>query len=160
MDMVAGIIDARIPVPPAIRISTAIVGAGPGWVSSTGPDQAEPAGNRAWRTWFQDRGLYAVLEPTRKTRRAEVDQVSITIKEALKDQLPAGGKGTGRPYRPRDGGGHSQYWANPPFINKIARKRGNPARRGINPASPGQPVVAVDAGLVSTGHAGHPLAQV
>lgn len=144
VDMVAEIIDARIPVASRNPDIDAIVGSKPRMIVLNRADQADPAGNRAWKAWFQGRG-YTVLETDAKTGTG-VNQFSLTIKEALKEQIERWReKGqVGRIVRVMVVGipnvGKST------FINKVAKRKS--AKAGDKPGvTRGKQWVAVDAGL-------------
>lgn len=144
VDMVAEILDSRIPRSSRNPDIDAIVGDKPRLVVLNRADQADPAGNKAWEAWFRARGV-AVMETDAKTG-AGVSRFSATIKEALKEQIARWReKGqVGRPVRVMVVGipnvGKST------FINKVAKRKS--AKAGDRPGvTRGKQWVAVDAGL-------------
>ena len=134
VDIVAEIIDARIPISSRNPDIDAICADKPRLIVLNRADQADPAQNRAWGEYFRKKG-YAVLETDAKTGRG-VNQFSSVTQEVLKGQIskwramvvgvPNVGKST--------------------FINKVARKKSAKAgdRRGV---TRGKQWVNVDSAL-------------
>lgn len=144
VDMVAELIDARIPVSSRNPDIDAIVGVKPRLVVLNRADQADPAGNRNWRDWFQAQGI-AVLETDAKTGNG-INQFSFTIKTALKEQITRWReKGQiGRPVRVMVVGVPNVGKST--FINKVAKRKS--AKAGDKPGvTRGKQWVAVDTGL-------------
>ena len=107
VDLVAEVIDARIPISSRNPDIDELVGDKPRLIILNRADQADPEQTRAWTRWFKTRG-YAVLETDSKTGGG-VNQFSTVIKDALKEQIaPLAGKGPGRPPGAGDGGGGAE----------------------------------------------------
>ena len=144
VDLVAEVIDARIPRSSRNPDIDELVGRKPRLIVLNRADQADPALNRAWGKWFRDRGC-AVLETDSKTG-AGVNQFSNVVKEALKEQIARWReKGqVGRPVRVMVVGVPNVGKST--FINKVARRKSAKAqdRPGV---TRGKQWVAVDAGL-------------
>ena len=85
VDLVAEVIDARIPRSSRNPDIDELVGSKPRLIVLNRADQADPVLNKAWGKWFRDRGC-AVLETDSKTGKG-VDQFSNVAKEALKEQI-------------------------------------------------------------------------
>lgn len=85
VDMVAEIIDARIPVSSRNPDIDAIVGQKPRLIVLNRADQADPEATRRWMARFKAKG-YAILCTDAKTGKG-VKEFSFTIQEALKDQI-------------------------------------------------------------------------
>ncbi|MEG2421497.1 MAG: ribosome biogenesis GTPase YlqF, partial [Oscillospiraceae bacterium] len=144
VDMVAELIDARIPLASRNPDIDTIVGDKPRLVILNRADQADPAGNRAWESYFKARGIF-VLETDAKTGTG-ISRFSATIKELLKDKI-AGWRAKGQVGRtirvmvvgvPNVG--------KSTFINKVAKRKS--AKAGDRPGvTRGKQWVAVDAGL-------------
>ena len=75
VDIVAEIIDARIPISSRNPDIDAICADKPRLIVLNRADQADPAQNRAWGEYFRKKG-YAVLETDAKTGRG-VNQLSL-----------------------------------------------------------------------------------
>lgn len=144
VDLVAEVIDARIPRSSRNPDIDELVGRKPRLIVLNRADQADPAQNRAWGRWFRDRGC-AVLETDSKTGKG-VDQFSNAAREALKEQIARWQeKGqVGRPVRVMVVGVPNVGKST--FINKVARRKSAKAqdRPGV---TRGKQWVAVDAGL-------------
>ena len=144
VDLVAEVIDARIPRSSRNPDIDELVGRKPRLIVLNRADQADPALNRAWGKWFRDRGC-AVLETDSKTGTG-VNQFSNVVKEALKEQIARWReKGqVGRPVRVMVVGVPNVGKST--FINKVARRKSAKAqdRPGV---TRGKQWVAVDAGL-------------
>ena len=144
VDLVAEVIDARIPRSSRNPDIDELVGRKPRLIVLNRADQADPALNRAWGKWFRDRGC-AVLETDSKTG-AGVNQFSNVVKEALKEQIARWReKGqVGRPVRVMVVGVPNVGKST--FINKVAKRKSAKAqdRPGV---TRGKQWVAVDAGL-------------
>ncbi len=121
VDLVAEIVDARIPVSSRNPDIDAICGKKPRLIVLNRADQADPGQNRAWAARFRRQG-FAVLETDAKSGRG-VDRFVPAAREALKDQIARWQeKGqTGRPVRAMAVGipnvGKST------FINRIAGRK-------------------------------------
>ena len=85
VDIVAEIIDARIPISSRNPDIDAICADKPRLIVLNRADQADPAQNRAWGEYFRKKG-YAVLETDAKTGRG-VNQFSSVTQEVLKEQI-------------------------------------------------------------------------
>ena len=144
VDLVAEVIDARIPRSSRNPDIDELVGRKPRLIVLNRADQADPALNKAWGKWFRDRGC-AVLETDSKTG-AGVNQFSNVVKEALKEQIARWReKGqVGRPVRVMVVGVPNVGKST--FINKVAKRKSAKAqdRPGV---TRGKQWVAVDAGL-------------
>jgi len=144
VDLVAEIVDARIPVSSRNPDLDAMVGDKPRLIVLNRADQADPAQNRRWEAWFRAKGVF-VMETDSKTGKG-VSQFSSAAKQALKPQIDRWReKGqVGRPVRAMVVGipnvGKST------FINKVAKRKSARAedRPGV---TRGKQWVAVDAGL-------------
>ncbi len=144
VDMVAEIIDARIPVSSRNPDIDALVGAKPRLVVLNRADQADPAGSRAWTAYFQGKG-FSVLETDAKSGRG-IPGFSAASKALLKDQIErwrAKGQ-VGRPVRCMVVGVPNVGKST--FINQVARRKS--AKAGDRPGvTRGKQWVTVDAGL-------------
>ena len=144
VDLVAEVIDARIPLSSRNPDIDGIVGDKPRLIVLNRADQADPAMNKVWGQYFRDRG-FAVLETDSKSGSG-VNQFSAVIKTALKEQIARWReKGqVGRPVRVMVVGvpnvGKSTC------INKVAKRKSAKAqdRPGV---TRGKQWVSVDAGL-------------
>ncbi len=87
VDVVAEIVDARIPISSRNPDVDAIVGAKPRVIILNRADQADPAGNRAWGAYFKSRG-WAVVETDAKSGKG-VNQFAPVVRALLKDQIAA-----------------------------------------------------------------------
>ena len=144
VDLVAEVIDARIPVSSRNPDLDELVGEKPRLIVLNRADQADPAGTRAWCAWFRERG-WAVLETNARDGKG-VNQFSITIKNAMKEKLEQWkAKGmVGRPIRVMVVG--VPYVGMSTFINQVAKRKS--AKAGNRPGvTRGKQWVSVDAGL-------------
>ena len=144
MDLVAEVIDARIPVSSRNPDLDELVGEKPRLIVLNRADQADPAGTRAWCAWFRERG-WAVLETNARDGKG-VNQFSITIKNAMKEKLEQWkAKGmVGRPIRVMVVGVPNVGKST--FINQVAKRKS--AKAGNRPGvTRGRQWVSVDAGL-------------
>ena len=144
VDMVAEIVDARIPISSRNPDIDAIVGAKPRLVVLNRADQADPAGNRLWTKAFQDQG-FAVLETDSKTGKG-VSRFSEVSRALLKEQIQrwqAKGQ-VGRPIRAMVVGVPNVGKST--FINQVAHRKS--AKAGDRPGvTRGKQWVTVDSGL-------------
>lgn len=144
VDIVAEVIDARIPVSSRNPDIDALVGEKPRLIVLNRADQADPAGNRLWGDWFRSRG-WSVLETDAKEGKG-INQFSPVVKEVLKDKIQqwqAKGQ-VGRPIRAMIVGVPNVGKST--FINKVARRKS--AKASDKPGvTRGKQWVAVDAGL-------------
>ena len=144
VDLVAEVIDARIPISSRNPDIDELVGDKPRLIILNRADQADPEQTRACTRWFKARGC-AVLETDSKTGGG-VNQFSAVIKDALKEQIARWReKGqVGRPVRVMVVGVPNVGKST--FINKVARRKS--AKAGDRPGvTRGKQWVAVDAGL-------------
>ena len=144
VDMVAEIVDARIPISSRNPDIDAIVGAKPRLVVLNRADQADPAGNRFWTKAFQDQG-FAVLETDSKTGKG-VSRFSEVSRVLLKEQIQRWqAKGhVGRPIRAMVVGVPNVGKST--FINQVAHRKS--AKAGDRPGvTRGKQWVTVDSGL-------------
>lgn len=144
VDLVAEIIDARIPVSSRNPDIDAICAGKPRLIVLNRADQVDPAGNQAWTRYFRGKG-WAVIETDAKTGKG-VNQFSAASRELLKEQIEKWrAKGlVGRPIRAMIVGipnvGKST------FINQIAKRKS--AKAGDRPGvTRGKQWVTVDQGL-------------
>ncbi len=144
VDLVAEVLDARIPVSSRNPDIDAMVGGRSRLIVLNRADQADQAQTAAWGAYFRQKG-FAVLETDAKSGRG-VGQFSAVCRAALKDQIArwqAKGQ-VGRPVRAMVVGipnvGKST------FINKVAKRKS--AKAGDRPGvTRGRQWVGVDAGL-------------
>ena len=144
VDLVAEVIDARVPISSRNPDIDELVGDKPRLIILNRADQADPEQTRAWTRWFKARGC-AVLETDSKTGGG-VNQFSAVIKDALKEQIARWReKGqVGRVVRVMVVGVPNVGKST--FINKVARRKS--AKAGDRPGvTRGKQWVAVDAGL-------------
>jgi len=144
VDLVAELVDARIPISSRNPDIDELVAGKPRLVVLNRADQADPAMNERWKAWFKAQG-YAVLETDAKTGRG-VNQFSAIIRETLKDKLEAWKeKGqVGRPVRAMVVGVPNVGKST--FINQVAKRKS--AKAGDRPGvTRGKQWVAVDSGL-------------
>lgn len=144
VDLVAEVIDARIPISSRNPDIDELVGDKPRLIVLNRADQADPALTKAWGKWFKDKG-WAVLETDSKTGSG-VNQFSAVIKDALREKiLRWREKGqVGRPVRVMVVGVPNVGKST--FINKVAKRKS--AKAGDRPGvTRGKQWVAVDAGL-------------
>lgn len=144
VDMVAEIVDARIPISSRNPDIDAIVGDKPRLVVLNRADQADPAGNKIWTKVFQEQG-FAVLETDSKTGKG-VSRFSEVSRALLKEQIErwqAKGQ-VGRPIRAMVVGVPNVGKST--FINQVARRKS--AKAGDRPGvTRGKQWVTVDNGL-------------
>ena len=144
VDIVAEIVDARIPISSRNPDIDELVGSKPRLIILNRADQADPAGNKAWGEYFKAKG-FAVLETDANTGKG-VNQFSPMIRTILKDQIAAwAAKGqVGKQVRAMVVGVPNVGKST--FINKVARRKSAIAqnRPGV---TRGKQWVTVDAGL-------------
>lgn len=144
VDLVAEVIDARIPSSSRNPDIDELVGDKPRLIVLNRADQADPAMTKQWSKHFRDQG-FSVLETDSKSGSG-VKEFSMVIKEALKEQIARWReKGqVGRPVRVMVVGVPNVGKST--FINKVAKKKSAKAqdRPGV---TRGKQWVAVDAGL-------------
>jgi len=144
VDLVAELVDARIPIASRNPDIDELVGGKPRLVVLNRADQADPAMNEKWKAWFKNKG-YAVLETDAKTGKG-VNQFAPVIREALKEKLAAWKeKGqVGRPIRAMVVGVPNVGKST--FINQVAKRKS--AKAGDRPGvTRGKQWVAVDSTL-------------
>ena len=144
VDLVAEIIDARIPISSRNPDIDELVGEKPRLIVLNRADQADPAMNKAWSDWFRQKG-WSVLETNARDGKG-VGQFSAAIKTALKEKLEQWkAKGlVGRPVRAMVVGVPNVGKST--FINQVAKKKS--AKAGNKPGvTRGKQWVNVDAGL-------------
>lgn len=144
VDIVAELVDARIPISSRNPDIDSLVGDRPRMIIFNRADQADPAVTARWLAWFKGRG-YAVLETDAKSGRG-VNQFAAVVRTALKDKIAAWqAKGqVGRPVRVMVVGVPNVGKST--FINKVAKKKS--AKAGDRPGvTRGKQWVSVDNGL-------------
>ena len=144
VDMVAEIIDARIPVSSRNPDIDAICAGKPRLIVLNRADQADPVQNKAWGGWFRSQGC-SVLETDARSGRG-INQFSAVVQGVLRDQIAKWReKGqVGRPVRAMVVGVPNVGKST--FINKVARKKS--AKAGDRPGvTRGKQWVHVDQGL-------------
>ncbi len=144
VDMVAELVDARVPISSRNPDIDSMVGDRPRMIIFNRADQADPAVTAKWLAWFKGKG-YAVMETDAKTGKG-VNQFSSTVKLALKDKIAAWqAKGqVGRPVRVMVVGVPNVGKST--FINKVAKRKS--AKAGDRPGvTRGKQWVSVDNGL-------------
>ncbi|MGI5963122.1 MAG: ribosome biogenesis GTPase YlqF [Lawsonibacter sp.] len=144
VDIVAEIIDARIPISSRNPDIDTLCAGKPRLIILNRADQADPNLNRQWSDWFKQKG-YAVLETNARTGNG-IGQFSSVVHTVLEEQIAKWReKGqVGRPVRAMVVGipnvGKST------FINKVARRK--TAKAGDRPGvTRGKQWVHVDQGL-------------
>lgn len=144
VDLVAEVIDARIPISSRNPDIDAMTGDRPRLIIFNRVDQADQVMTARWVAWFKAKG-YGVLETDAKSGKG-VNQFSAAAKNVLKDKL-AGWKAkgqVGRPIRAMVVGVPNVGKST--FINKVARRKS--AKAGDRPGvTRGKQWVSVDAGL-------------
>lgn len=144
VDIVAEVIDARIPFSSRNPDIDELVGEKPRLIVLNRADQADPACNKVWSDWFRSRG-WAVMETDAKTGKG-VNQFSAAIRQALREKIEqwrAKGQ-VGRPVRAMVVGVPNVGKST--FINKVAGRKS--AKAGDKPGvTRGKQWVAVDNGL-------------
>ena len=144
VDLVAEVMDARIPSSSRNPDIDAMVGTRPRLIILNRVDQADPSMTVQWAAWFRAKG-YGVLETDAKSGKG-VSQFSAAAKNILKDKLAAWkAKGqVGRPIRAMVVGVPNVGKST--FINKVAQRKS--AKAGDRPGvTRGKQWVSVDAGL-------------
>lgn len=144
VDMVAEIIDARIPISSRNPDIDALVGSKPRLVVLNRADQSDKMGNESWTRHFRSLG-YAVLETDSKTGKG-VSRFSQVSRELLKEQMERWrAKGQiGRPIRAMVVGVPNVGKST--FINQVAKRKS--AKAGDRPGvTRGKQWVTVDQGL-------------
>ena len=144
VDMVAEIIDARIPVSSRNPDIDSLVGSKPRLVVLNRADQADPAGNERWSKHFRDKG-YAVIGTDAKTGKG-ISRFAPASRELLKEQMERWKvKGqVGRPIRAMVVGVPNAGKST--FINQVAKRKS--AKAGDRPGvTRGKQWVTVDQGL-------------
>lgn len=144
VDMVAEVVDARIPISSRNPDVNAIVGDRPRMIVFNRADQADPAQTARWKAWFKEQG-WSVLETDARTGKG-VGQFAAVARAALKDKIAqwqAKGQ-VGRPVRVMVVGVPNVGKST--FINKVAKKKS--AKAGDRPGvTRGKQWVNVDSGL-------------
>lgn len=144
VDLVAEVVDARIPISSRNPDIDAMVGDKPRMIIFNRADQADPTQTAVWKSWFRERG-FAVLETDAKTGKG-VREFSAVVKAALKDKIEqwkAKGQ-VGRPVRVMVVGVPNVGKST--FINKVAKRKS--AKAGDRPGvTRGKQWVNVDSGL-------------
>ena len=144
VDLVAEVVDARIPISSRNPDIDAMVGERPRLVIFNRTDQADPAMTARWLACFKENG-FGVLETDAKSGKG-VNQFSTAAKSVLRDKLAAWkAKGqVGRPIRAMVVGVPNVGKST--FINKVARRKSAKAsdRPGV---TRGKQWVNVDASL-------------
>lgn len=144
VDLVAEVVDARIPVSSRNPDIDAMAGNKPRLIIFNRADQADPAMTARWLTWFKEKG-WGVLETDAKQGKG-VGQFSVVIKNILKDKIEAWkAKGqVGRPIRAMVVGVPNVGKST--FINKVAKRKSAKAsdRPGV---TRGKQWVTIDSGL-------------
>lgn len=144
VDLVAEIIDARIPISSRNPDIDELVGDKPRLIVLNRADQADPDMNRVWGEWFRAQG-WAVLETNARDGKG-INQFSSVIRTALRDKLEQWkAKGlVGRPIRAMVVGVPNVGKST--FINQVAKRKS--AKAGNRPGvTRGKQWVSVDAGL-------------
>ncbi len=144
VDLVAELVDARIPISSRNPDIEDLVGGKPRLIVLNRADQADPAMTKVWGDWFKKQGFF-VMETNAKDGKG-VNQFSNTIKGALAEQIARWkAKGlVGRPVRVMIVGVPNVGKST--FINQVAKKKS--AKAGDRPGvTRGKQWVAVDAGL-------------
>ena len=144
VDLVAEVIDARIPISSRNPDIDTLLGTKPRLVVLNRADQADPAGNRAWGEHFRGKG-FAVLETDAKTGKG-VKSFSAVTRELLREQIQrwcAKGQ-VGRPVRCMVVGVPNVGKST--FINQLSGRKS--AKAGDRPGvTRGKQWVTVDQGL-------------
>ena len=144
VDMVAEVVDARIPISSRNPDIDSMVGDRPRMIIFNRADQADPKVTAQWMAWFKQKG-YAVLETDAKSGKG-VSQFSNVVKQALREKIEAWrAKGqVGRPVRVMVVGVPNVGKST--FINKVARRKS--AKAGDRPGvTRGKQWVNIDQGL-------------
>ena len=144
VDMVAEVVDARIPISSRNPDIDAMAGDRPRLIIFNRADQADPAMTERWTAYFRKKG-YGVLETDSKSGKG-VGQFSAVAKRVLKDRLEAWrARGqVGRPIRVMVVGVPNVGKST--FINKVAGRKS--VKAGDRPGvTRGKQWVRVDTGL-------------
>lgn len=144
VDMVAEIMDARIPVSSRNPDIDAIVGNRPRLVIFNRFDQADPEASQLWEKWFRRKGC-ALIETDASTGKG-VRQFTVAARELLKERIERWrAKGlVGRPIRAMVVGVPNVGKST--FINQVAGRKS--AQVGDRPGvTRGRQWIAVDQGL-------------
>ncbi len=144
VDVVAEVIDARIPISSRNPDIDALIEGKPRIIILNRADQADPAMNRRWAEWFKSQGFF-VMETDAKSGNG-VKQFSLAVKTVLREQIERWKqKGqVGRPVRAMVVGVPNVGKST--FINKIAKRKS--AKAGDRPGvTRGKQWVSVDTGL-------------
>ena len=145
VDIVAELVDARIPISSRNPDIDAICGDKPRIIMLNRADQADPQMNKVWVNYFaKERGVQAAAVDSRSG--AGVNQMTVLARSALKDQIARGQeKGqVGRPIRAMVVGVPNVGKST--FINKLAKRKS--AKAGDRPGvTRGKQWVSVDKGL-------------
>jgi ribosome biogenesis GTPase A len=144
VDMVAEVIDARIPISSRNPDLDELTAGKPRLIILNRADQADPAMNKTWAEWFRGQG-WSVMETDSKSGNG-VKQFSSTARTMLKEKLDAyAQKGqVGRPVRAMVVGVPNVGKST--FINQVAKKKS--AKAGNKPGvTRGKQWVHVDSGL-------------
>lgn len=144
VDLVAEVVDARIPISSRNPDIDAMVGSRPRLIIFNRADQADPAMTAKWMAWFRQKG-WGVMETDAKSGKG-VNQFSAAAQNILKDKVTSWkAKGqVGRPIRAMVVGVPNVGKST--FINKVARRKSAKAsdRPGV---TRGKQWVSVDRGL-------------
>ena len=144
VDLVAELVDARIPISSRNPDIDDLVGEKPRLIILNRADQADPAMNKVWADWFRSRG-WAVLETNAKNGKG-VAQFPTAVREVLRDRIAqwkARGL-VGRSVRVMIVGVPNVGKST--FINQVARRKS--AKAGDRPGvTRGKQWVSVDAGM-------------
>ena len=144
VDLVAEVVDARIPISSRNPDIDAMVGSRPRLIIFNRADQADPAMTAKWMAWFRQKG-WGVMETDAKSGKG-VNQFSAAAQNVLKDKVTSWkAKGqVGRPIRAMVVGVPNVGKST--FINKVARRKSAKAsdRPGV---TRGKQWVSVDRGL-------------
>ncbi len=144
VDLVAEVVDARIPVSSRNPDIDELVGSKPRILVLNRADQSDPAMNRVWGDWFRARG-YTVLETNARDGKG-VQNFSAAAKVALREKLEqwkAKGQ-VGRPIRAMIVGVPNVGKST--FINQVAKRKS--AKAGNRPGvTRGKQWVSVDSSL-------------
>ena len=144
VDLVAEVVDARIPISSRNPDIDAMVGDRPRLIIFNRADQADPAVTAQWLAWFKENG-FGVLETDAKSGKG-VGQFSAAARQVLKDKLAAWrAKGqVGRPIRAMVVGVPNVGKST--FINKVAKRKS--AKASDRPGGTrGKHCVSVDSGM-------------
>lgn len=144
VDIVAEIIDARIPISSRNPDIDELCAGKPRLIVLNRADQADPEGNRQWAAWFKQQG-HSVMETDSRSGRG-VERFSPVVRDVLKEQIARWReKGlVGRPVRAMVVGVPNVGKST--FINKVSGRK--PAKASDRPGvTRGKQWVSVDGGL-------------